>query len=200
MGSTFKLVEQYLPLIDQALVFVEIGSDRHEGSTEFFAELAIKNNTVLHTVDISGYAQQRLTQDWPAVVWHQAVGSEWALHTFPHLGKKIALLYLDNFDYDWDINRRTPNIELQKKDYLETFGISMTNENCQVEHLKQMIALHPYMSDRSIVVCDDTYQFNDCWIGKCGPAVVYLLANGYKIITKEAGGIAGHNYGVMLVR
>jgi hypothetical protein len=41
---------------------------------------------------------------------------------------------------------------------------------------------------------------NDCWIGKCGPVVVYLLANGYKIITKEAGGAAGHSYGVILAR
>jgi hypothetical protein len=202
MGSTFKSVEQYLPVINQDLVFVEIGSDRHEGSTEFFAELALKHNTVLHTVDISVYAQQRLTRDkhWPEIVWHQASGSDWAARTFPLLDKKIALLYLDNFDYDWDVTQCTPHIELQKKDYAETFGIGMTNENCQVEHLKQMLALYPYMNDRSVVICDDTYQFNDCWIGKCGPVVVYLLANGYKIITKEAGGIAGHNYGVILAR
>jgi hypothetical protein len=202
MGATFKLVEQHLLSIEQDSIFVEIGSDRYEGSTEFFAELAIKNNTVLHTVDISNKAQQRLTRnrDIPEVIWHQAIGSDWAAHTFPSLDKKIALLYLDNFDYDWEISRHTQNIELQKKDYLETFSIDMTNENCQIEHLKQMLALYPYMSNHSIVVCDDTYQFNDCWIGKCGPVVVYLLANGYKIITKEAGGDAGYNYGVILAR
>ena len=202
MGSTFKSVEQYLPPINQDLVFVEIGSDRYEGSTEFFAELAIKNNTVLHTVDISNEAQQRLTRsrNMPGIIWHQASGSKWAAQTFPLLGKKISLLYLDNFDYDWHIESPTPNIELQKKEYLETFGIEMTNENCQVEHFKQMLALYPYMNEHSIIMCDDTYQLNDCWIGKCGPVVIYLLANGYKIITKEAGGNAGHNYGVILAR
>ena len=45
---TFKRAEQWLPMVGPDDVFVEIGSDRHEGSTIYFAELAVKNATVLH--------------------------------------------------------------------------------------------------------------------------------------------------------
>jgi hypothetical protein len=57
----------------------------------------------------------------------------------------------------------------------------MSNQNCQVEHMKQMLALYPFMDQHSIIVCDDTYTYNDCWIGKSGPVVIFLLANGYTI-------------------
>ena len=54
------------------------------------------------------------------------------------------------------------------------------------------------MSDDGIIVCDDTYLYNDCWIGKCGAVVVYLLANGYKTI--EIDNVQGQSFGVMLKR
>jgi hypothetical protein len=201
MGTTFKLAEKYLK-VDTNTVFVEIGSDRYEGSTEYFAELAQDNNTILHTVDLSNEARNRLDQtiNMQNIVWHQATGSDWAKNVFPTFEKKISLLYLDNFDYNWNISRPNDNIELQKTQYREEFGIEMTNQNCQLEHFKQMLSLYPYMADYSIIICDDTYTLNDCWIGKCGPIVVYLLANGYQIVEKHAGGDAGYSYGVILVR
>ena len=201
MGTTFKLAEKYLQVSPET-VFVEIGSDRYEGSTEYFANLAQQNNIVLHTVDLSAEPQDRINRNSiiSNIIWHRATGSTWAAEVFPILNKKISLLYLDNFDYNWNISRQNDNIELQKAQYREEFGLEMTNQNCQIEHLRQMMALYPYMSDRSVIICDDTYTSNDCWIGKCGPAVIYLLANGYQIVEQEAGGDAGYSYGVVLIR
>lgn len=180
MGSIYKLTEQYLPEIDHNSIFVEIGSDRYEGSTRYFAELAGKNNTILHTVDLDPECQQR-NADIENVTWYQHSGSDWASTVFPTVGKQIACLYLDNFDYNWDINVHSEMIEKQRITYRSQFDIEMTNQNCQIEHMKQLLALYPYMGLHSVIVCDDTYLWNDCWVGKSGPAVVFLLANGYTV-------------------
>lgn len=200
MGMTFKLTQNWLPEVGANDVFVEIGSDRYEGSTGYFAEMAVRNNTVLHTVDLLDEPEIRVNRDGvvPGIVWHQAEGHAWSRDTFPTLGKNIVCLYLDNFDYNWDVAQSSPNIEKQKVQYREQFGIEMNNMNCQVAHLQQMMALYPYMSRKSVVVCDDTYLSNDCWIGKCGAVVVYLVAQGYRIVDTE--NVGGYSYGVILIR
>jgi hypothetical protein len=61
-------------------------------------------------------------------------------------------------------------------------GIAMNNQNCQAEHMRQIVALRTCLSPGAVVVFDDTYCYNDCWIGKCGPAVVYLQAHGWSVV------------------
>ena len=197
---TFKKTEQWLPAAQPGSVFVEIGSDRYEGSTTYFADLAVRNGTVLHTVDLLAEPKERINSVGvvPGIVWHQADGVEWSRSTYPVINKPILCLYLDNFDYNWNIKQLHPDIERQKKEYMDQFGLVMNNQNCQVIHLQQMMALLPYMAERSIVVCDDTYPSNDCWIGKCGAVVIFLLANGYHIVDIETG--QGNSYGVILAR
>lgn len=185
MGTIYKKINDHIVWVNPDTdVFVEIGSERGEGSTRFFAELAVENNTVVHTVDINPYPQTWLTLHGvvDGIVWHQGHGSSWAKEVFPTLKKQISILYLDNFDYNYNTVTMDQMILDQQQDYLEKFGIAMTNQNCQIEHMKQMISLLPYMHDRSMIICDDTYQYNDCWIGKCGPVVVFLLANGWTIL------------------
>lgn len=200
MGMTFKKSENLLPPVEPGSVFVEIGSDRYEGSTTYFADLAVRNGTVLHTVDLLSEPKERINRDGvvPGIVWHQADGVEWSRSIYPTINKPISCLYLDNFDYNWNITQPNPDIERQKKEYMDQFGLVMNNQNCQVVHLQQMMALLPYMAERSIVVCDDTYPSNDCWIGKCGAVVIFLLANGYHIADIETG--RGYSYGVILAR
>jgi hypothetical protein len=200
MGMTFKKTEQWLPAVEPGSVFVEIGSDRYEGSTTYFADLAVRNGTVLHTVDLLKEPQERVNSNGvvPGIVWHQSDGVEWAQSTYSTINKPISCLYLDNFDYNWNVTRPNNDIERQKKEYMDNFGLVMNNQNCQVVHLQQMMALLPYMAERSVVVCDDTYLSNDCWIGKCGAVVIFLLANGYHIADIESG--RGYSYGVILTR
>ena len=200
MGMTFKKTAQWLPVIKDNDVFVEIGSDRYEGSTTYFADLAVRNGTVLHTVDLLAEPQERVNRGGvvPGIIWHQHEGCAWARDVFPSLEKRISCLYLDNFDYDWDVTRPNVDIIKQKQEYQERFGIEMNNMNCQVAHLQQMISLLPYMNQKSVVVCDDTYLSNDCWIGKCGAVVVYLISHGYRIVDTE--NVGGYSYGVILAR
>ena len=200
MGQVFQLAKQYLPEVGPNDVFVEIGSDRGDGSTRMFAGMALENQTVVHTVDMNSYPQewcekQGVTQ---GVVWHQAIGSKWAKDIFPTLNKKIVCLYLDNFDYNYNTVHIDPMILEQQKQYREEYGIEMTNENCLVEHMRQMISLFPYMSEHSIVICDDTYDSNGCWIGKGGPIVTFLQAHGYHLVAVEVD--PQRSYGVVLKR
>jgi cephalosporin hydroxylase len=200
MGMTFKKAEQWLPTVKSDSVFVEIGSDRYEGSTTYFADLAVRNGTVLHTVDLLKDPQERVNRNGivPGITWHQADGVEWSRTVYPTINKPISCLYLDNFDYNWNVTQHNPDIEKQKQEYMEQWGIVMNNQNCQVAHLQQMMALLPYMAEQSIVVCDDTYLSNDCWIGKCGAVVVFLQAHGYCIVDTE--NVGGYSYGVILLR
>jgi hypothetical protein len=52
-----------------------------------------------------------------------------------------------------------------------------------------MLNLYPYLTDDGIIVVDDTYQINQCWVGKCGPVVVFLLANNYEILEANDHGV-----------
>ena len=58
----------YLDSVEPGTLYVEIGSERGEGSTLWLADQALARNTVLHTVDVDGHSQQRHSIE---PVWHQ---------------------------------------------------------------------------------------------------------------------------------
>lgn len=226
MGSLYKNTHNYLDQIEEDSVIVEIGSDRGEGSTLYFAELAKKYNTVLHTVDILDTAMQAINHQ--SIKWHIARGSDWAKTDYSNIAKKISILYLDNFDYIWDISLKDSSAqsvwneeiflntrgENWPKEYCEyhqlpdwvreeietQFNISydnmisqmtsdyqlhgqrLSNEECQLEHFKQIYYLLPWLADNCVVVFDDTFKHNGCWIGKNGPGVLLLQSNGFEIV------------------
>jgi len=195
MGNLFRATENLIDSIEPTDVFVEIGSARGgEGSTHYFADLAQRRGTVLHSVDIDD--RQHIFRYIPNVIGHRAPGSEWARDVFPGLGKTIACLYLDNYDYNYWIGNETQFVQDQKAEYLEKHNLVMTNQECVIEHLRQITHLLPYMSPNSVVICDDTYLYNDCWVGKCAAVVPYLMINGFRIVKIEH--IEGSSYGVIL--
>jgi len=101
------------------------------------------------------------------------------------------VLYLDNFDWDWEVGTWKSRIEEQRVWYQER-GIEMNNVNCQVAHLTQMQNLLLNMTDNCIVCLDDTYLHNGVYIGKGGAVVPYLLVNGFEILlTQDYGVIMG---------
>ena len=59
MGLLYQKAHE-LSLDNDNTVFVEIGSDRLEGSTLYFAKLAEQYNTELHSVDITVEPQSRI--------------------------------------------------------------------------------------------------------------------------------------------
>ena len=99
MGKIYKQTSAHLTLTPNGEeVFVEIGSDAGEGSTGYFADLAAQYNRKLITVDV----EFKNFKNLPNTVAVQATGSDWAKQ-FGNYGKQICCLYLDNFDYDWDV-------------------------------------------------------------------------------------------------
>ena len=179
MGKIYQSIASYMPE-NPTGVFVEIGSERGEGSTISLNNLAKQYNTKLISVDIVSDAKQRYSTELENTEFIVASGSEWAKE-FATSWTDIAVLYLDNFDYIWDVNNVSAAIQIQMREYAGQ-GITMTNQNCQAEHMKQMVALKGCLAPNALVVFDDTYCYNDCWIGKCGPAVVYMQAHGWSVV------------------
>ena len=193
MGAVFKHSEKYLGKT-QDTIFLEIGSDRYEGSTEYLANLAQSCGAEMHSVDIVENAQKRLKH--LPVQWHVQWGSDWCKDKLPKIQKKVSCLYLDNFDYIWDITLPESERSVEQKNwYRNVLGIPMHNQTCQVEHMKQIVNIFPYLTNDAVVAFDDTYTANDCWIGKCGPVVVWLLAHGFELVRHKK-----FEYGVILKR
>lgn len=228
MGTLYQQTHEYITEIEPDTVMVEIGSDRGEGSTLYYANLAEKNNIKLHTVDV--LPNSKISAQNASIEWHTCIGSEWCKNIYPSINKKISVMYLDNFDYLWDNDRNDSRIDpdlwnkttydaikgvdwpqdfceytdLPKQyqdevtfpltyndmmDEMRTqyrkFGFNLTNSECQLEHFKQLFYLIPYLAEECIVVFDDTFRANDCWIGKNGPGVVLLQTIGFKIVAED---------------
>lgn len=112
-------------------------------------------------------------------------GSSWSANYGENHNDPISLLYLDNFDYIWNEKNPQEFIKKQIIQYWDDFKIEMNNENCQIEHLTQLINLYPFLTKDCLVGLDDTYKLNGCWVGKSGPGVVFLLSQGWEIIFKD---------------
>lgn len=187
MGLVYKEITEFLPsTIDGDHVFVEIGSDRGEGSTVYLDMLSQQYQTKLYSVDILPDAKTKLDQVCLNTEFVVSPGSTWA-KSFALKKQPISVLYLDNFDYTWNINAID---ELRYwQELYHGLGLTMTNQQCQIEHLEQMIALAGNMHHDGVIVFDDTFRFNDCWIGKCGPAVVYMMTLGWKVVWDHKCGV-----------
>lgn len=192
MGTYYKQVEQYLDRIDNDS-WVEIGVDRGEGSTRFFADLAEQRGIKFYGVDADpeqiDRARKNLSVDnvLPEHIKLVADKGEDFLSNWPVINpkEKISLAYLDNFDWDyWLGQQEEPFVPAQKQHYRETMKVEMLNLNSQITHLAQAIRILPLMSDNSIIVCDDTwYHPNEgIFIGKCSAVIPLLIVSGYKLL------------------
>ena len=194
MGKLYQRVGQHLLGTFDGEVIVEIGSDRWEGSSAYFADLANTHRMRLITVDLDPGAGIRLRktiapEHVPLVEFVQAEGIAWSKQ---YCGPAIKALYLDNFDWDWSTNRQSEMIE-QQREWYSSQGITMSNLNSQTSHITQMVNLLPHMSNSCVICVDDTYEYNGVYIGKGGAVVPYLLGQGFDLI--EAS-----DYGVILGR
>jgi len=184
--NTFdRLVNTYISAVAADSVIVEIGSYRFENSTVVLDCLAQRGNTKLLSVDLSWEPRERIGAKVANTEFIVGQGSTWAKN---YVGAAISVLYLDNFDYEYDIHNIFETAREQAKFY-QSMGMEMTNNHCQVEHMSQLLSLYPHLTPDAVVMFDDTYQINDCWVGKCGPGVVYLQAHGWKLLehTTDAG-------------
>lgn len=194
MGKLYREIGQHLQGSLSDEVIVEIGSDRWEGSSAYFADLADTHDMKFISVDIDGDARRRIYRtihpDHGKIIeFVQADGTAWSAN---YQGPYIKVLYLDNFDWNWQTDRSQSMIQEQVAWYADR-GIVMNNLNSQTAHITQMVNLLPHMSTRCLVCVDDTYEYNGVFIGKGGAVVPYLLGQGF-------GMLAARDYGVILGR
>jgi hypothetical protein len=100
-ASTFnRLINTHVSAVSLRSVVVEIGSYRFEDSTVVLDQLAQKNNTKLLSVDISSKPCERIGANVSNTEFIIGQGSVWAKN---YVGPAISVLYLDNFDYEYDV-------------------------------------------------------------------------------------------------
>lgn len=205
MGVYYKNVEPFLDKIDNDS-WIEIGLDRGEGSTDWFADHCKQRNTNFVGIDMnpeqvkrSKATLQGKNKDLPKhITLFEGKGEDWLLANQKDV--KISFAYLDNFDWDyWLGGKEEQFVADVKKTYQELLGVPMTNINSQLTHLLQTIHLIPMLSKNSIVVCDDTWYHptEGIFIGKCSTAINLLMLNGFRILHSEG---YRQNSGVILGR
>ena len=194
-----KILE-YLPNLNNG-VLLEIGSDRGEGSTQFFAGLVYGTQREFYAVDPSDFVEQNIQQYAsyiPNFYFNKTTGEEF-LKTFD---KPVCYAYLDN--YDWN------SWEDEPKDTWEDWVAEMineytargeihSNETCKHVHLEQAKAIAALAAERCIIQFDDTYgNIDEHLLGKGATAVPWLLENGWKTvhISNQGGGWILANYDI----
>jgi len=195
--SPYKMLDNQFQdlLADQTRLVVEIGSERGEGSTAYFRDWAHARGADFHTVDVTDDAQTHFANNSAFggvgdINFHTVdTGHAWCRDVLPTLGKQIAVLYLDNFDWIDPVNLQYQWLHDQIAAYAAR-GVVMSNENSQEEHKLQTLYCLPYMAPQSIILIDDTYQDIGSptgWGGKCGTAIPLMLAAGYAIVNTTQG-------------
>jgi len=159
-------------------IVIEIGSENGEGSSLWLYNWATQRGLKFYSIDVEHRMRERTH---PEINWVVTTsGSDWCRDVLPGLNKKIKVLYLDNFDWIWDLENLAPHNQQQIKNY-ETRGIIMNNQNCQQEHRLQIEYCLKYLDEQSVVIMDDTFYNNDKWDGKCATVIPLLLEHGFKM-------------------
>ena len=185
-----KLLE-YLPNLSDGIL-LEIGSDRGEGSTPFFAGLVYGTTRELYAVDPSDYVEQNvkyLVEQIPNVHFFKSTGEDF----LKEFDKKIAYAYLDNYDWNAAEDELTATWEEWISDMINEYtqrGEKHSNEKCKQVHLEQAKLIAKLAADKCIIQFDDTYgNLDEHLLGKGATAVPWLLDNGWKTVhVSDQGG------------
>lgn len=193
MGAYYINAEKFIDKIDRG-IWVEIGVERGEGSTRWFSNLAKTHATKFYAVDAMksqcDVVKKLLSEDGELPNYVEVVhefGENFLLN-FKNGADKISLAYLDNFDWDYWLGRSEESfVPVIKDQYRQQFGTEMNNINSQYAHLVQSMLLMNYVSDNSIIICDDTWFHpgEGIFIGKCSAAIPYLCTQGYEVLHYE---------------
>jgi hypothetical protein len=197
MGQIYKNIHKYVPRLGKVEgSLVEIGASRlgDDQSTQYLYDLAQQSNINFITCDINFQRVKDLNdQNIPAV----CNKGEDFLTVYE---SKIAIAYLDNFDWNWHPLATEDWTLDQIKEYRDNYNIEMTNVYSQAAHVHQAVLVEAKTADNSIICIDDTWFHStwDTYQGKGGAAVPYLLAKGYTVLETTNG--RDGTYGVILGR
>lgn len=174
---------------------VEIGSQRKAGSTKYLSKLSNRLNYQFYTVDLNKETTQAahsiVTRENPAF---QAI-NDYGEQFLARFNKDIHLVYLDAFDIDGDWHSK------DLRDWYQSVGSDLNNENCWKMHLECAEAIVKFMVKDGFVAFDDVNPVDENdqlifknasedhpkWSGKGKTAIPYLLANGFKLKDHQRG-------------
>lgn len=191
MGSKYyTYASDYLDILQQDnACIVEVGSENGDGSTRHFFDIALANGVPFYTVDVDtkqfGYTDKLFMP-------HVSKGQDFLRDVFPATGKKIAMLYLDNFDWIWQPLSIPDWIQTQIDTYSRQFNQEMNNINSSVAHLEQTMLAYPHFTDRAVVIVDDTWydRHQGTFVGKCSASIYFLISKGFKIVRENPADFA----------
>jgi len=121
--------------------------------------------------------------EWNNRIYNDLKGPHWLPEYTPYhlLPQEIQQEVGNLFNKKGQTLEEFEFLERLIKKYKNEFGQELNNNNCQREHLTQLIHIVPYLADHCVVLFDDTFTINDFWVGKCGPCVVYLQCLGFSV-------------------
>ena len=197
MGQIYKNIHKYVPRLGKiGGSLVEIGASRpgDDQSTQYLYDLSKQLGIDFVTCDINFQRVRDLNDQGIPAVCNKG---EDFLAVYE---SKIAIVYLDNFDWNWHPMATEDWTLDQIKEYRDNYNIEMTNVYSQAAHAHQAVLAETKTTDNSIICIDDTWFHStwDTYQGKGGAAVPYLLAKGYTALETTNG--RDGTYGVILGR
>ena len=197
MGQIYKNIHKYVPRLGKIEgSLVEIGASRpgDDQSTQYLHELAQQLGIDFITCDINFQRVRELNDQGIPAVCDKGEGF---LAVYE---PKIAIVYLDNFDWNWHPMATEDWTLVQIEEYRDEYNIEMTNVYSQAAHVHQAVLVEAKTTENSIICIDDTWFHStwDTYQGKGGAAVPYLLAKGYTVLETTNG--RDGTYGVILGR
>mmetsp|Transcript_45914 Transcript_45914/g.144042 ORF Transcript_45914/g.144042 Transcript_45914/m.144042 type:complete len:379 (-) Transcript_45914:31-1167(-) len=216
-GSPYRILLDLVEDLDRDGSFVEIGSDRGEGSTAFLWSLSSQLGSDFFSVDFSqeGYENARRVCSECA---HRELGEQFLKENFPNLSNfgRVSFAYLDNYDWIWagehpdsykhvyptmisDHDLSQYKFKMRKE--YEQQGLTLNNQKSQEAHLEQAKVVDRLCTDRCIILFDDTFQIGGGrYSGKGGAALRYLLeGNRFEVIMQSSPSAPSYD-GFVMVR
>ena len=197
MGAIFRRFEKYTDVLTQASLVLEIGTARQgdDNSTVYLEELAKSHLCKFVTVDVDTDNLENARR-LDINVYH-GKGEDFCRQELPYYNK-IAMAYLDNFDWDWNPPKEEPFIKEQQALYRSKYDMDMNNVASQSAHVMQTMMMIPHLAEHCVIGFDDTFYMPHLghYTGKGAAAVPLLLGLGFKIVEEEENPV----YGLILKR
>jgi hypothetical protein len=200
MGAQLHyLILDYLKDLEGSII--EIGGNRGESSTDFYAGLTYGlDKFKFYTIDIDqnvSFRSQQLAQKIPRMAAYAMSGEKFLTDVFPKFNEKVCYAYLDNFDWNAHENEPEDTWPEWVNEFIKQYGqhgLSLTQKNSAEAHLEQTKLIEKYAASKCIIQLDDTFGDHTHIEGKGMLAVPYLVKNGWNTVLFEHGTVLMANY------
>lgn len=191
----FNHILNHIQDLDSQGDFLELGTGWGEDSTDILAQLADQLQRQLYTIDFDPDCTSRASERHKHKSWVHCVNARAEHWLQQHQHLRFSLVLLDN--YDW-INQpdlpQQPQWQQQQTQRYQQLGEQQQNLISQARHLQQLQLVLPLLTDRAVIVLDDTHwrERDHDYTGKGSACVPLLLDHGFEL--------HHYNHGVIMQR